>query len=254
VSPDAKYTLIDSNAASNNGLALALRSFAPVPPCAVTLTITAGTVAFASDASLICPDITIEVKDGGSVVFNANQNLAALKIIANTSEIGANGNRVVVTKDLFIDSSARFDIKDNAVIVDYTGASPATTIRGYITTGLGGGNGIKSSVLNASTSIGYADNDTLVNLLGTHTSFYGQSIDPTTILIRHTLVSDMDLDGKVGDNDVTLLGGFYDFGAGSNHVWAEGDVNYDGKLDTFDENALRTNYNEFAAPIGGAVI
>src|SRR5437773_9579994 len=87
-------------------------------------------------------------------------------------------------------------------------------------------------------SLGYALNSDLDSTLGHKSTFAGQSVGLNDILIRYTANGDADLDGKCGDNDVTVLGAKYDNGATTGHIWSQGDFNYDGKLDDKDVTML----------------
>ncbi|MEX2138164.1 MAG: hypothetical protein WD894_02800, partial [Pirellulales bacterium] len=107
--------------------------------------------------------------------------------------------------------TARLDLANNAAIINYTGASPFATVRQQITAGRGGsglgktwnGQGITSSSAAAaepeSRSIGYAENSTLP--LGPYTSFRGQPVDNTSLLMAYTRTGDANLDGVVNDDD-----------------------------------------------------
>ena len=161
-----------------------------------------------------------------------------------------------VLKSLSIGTGGTLDINDNALIVDYTGASPEAAIRAKILEGRGGagvgngtwdGTGITSAVaaqsnaLNPeSRSIGYADNGTLP--LGMKASFRGQPVDATSILIAYTRTGDVDLDGVVGDNDVTVVGANYAPGS-PKPFWALGDLDYNGFVNDDDITLLGAFYN-----------
>src|SRR5205807_10395948 len=92
---------------------------------------------------------------------------------------------------------------------------------GGVADGKWDGNGITSSVAAASfiadgsetRVVAYALNSDLAATLGQKSTFGGQSVGPNDILIRFTKNGDSDLDGKCGDNDVSVLGGLYDNGA-----------------------------------------
>ena len=79
----------------------------------------------------------------------------------------------------------------------------------------------------------------------------GQSVDNTTVLIRFTRSGDADLDGRVTDNDVTVLGGTY--GDPSAGQWARGDFDYDGAVTSNDyfliDNAFLAQNHAAAAPV-----
>src|SRR5207237_9513726 len=92
-------------------------------------------------------------------------------------------------------------------------------------------------------AVGYALNQDLP--LGQYATFGGQTVAGTDVLVRYTRMGDADLDGKCGDNDVTLVGAFYDFGVTTTYEWMNGDFNYDGKVDDSDVTLLGAFYDEF---------
>src|SRR5205814_8860702 len=91
-------------------------------------------------------------------------------------------------------------------------------------------------------SVGWVVNSDLP--LGAYGTFGGQTVAGSDILIRYTTNGDADLDGKCGDNDVTIVGGFYDQGVTTNYEWVNGDFNYDGRVDDTDVTILGGFYNE----------
>jgi hypothetical protein len=162
-----------------------------------------------------------------------------------------------------IDPTAKLDVTDNAAIVDYSGASPASTIREKVLSGRGGpgigaswnGNGITSSTAAAanqaqpnSRSLGYAENAALP--LGPLTTFHGASVDSTSVLIAFTRTGDANLDGAVNDDDVTIIGANYSPGV-PQPSWALGDFDYNGFVDDDDVTLLGAFYDPAASAIGG---
>jgi hypothetical protein len=157
--------------------------------------------------------------------------------------------------------SARLDLTDNAMVIDYSGASPEATIRQQIIAGrgrigLGGtwtGMGITSSTAAAanatepdSRSIGYAENASLP--LGLYTSFRGQGVDDTSLLISYARTGDANLDGVVDDNDVTIVSATYAPGV-PQPSWAFGDFDYNGFVDDDDVTLLGAMYDPDATPV-----
>jgi hypothetical protein len=180
------------------------------------------------------------------------------------------GQTSVVT-GLTLSNGATLDIGNNAVVVDYTGASPVGTIRSRILSGRGGsglgaswnGTGITSSAVAQanltepeSRSIGYAENATLP--LGAYATFRGVPVDGTSVLLAFARTADANLDGFVDDNDATVLGASY-APATATAVWALGDFEYNGFVDDDDATLLGAFYNPAAgapAPValsGGGV-
>jgi hypothetical protein len=165
-----------------------------------------------------------------------------------------------VLNTLTINSGGTLDINDNAVIVDYTGASPVAAIRSKIIEGRGGagfgkqwnGTGITSSAAAQanvtapeSRSVGYAENALLP--LGRYSTFRGQPVDDTAVLIAYTRTGDANLDGVVSNDDVTIVGANFALGL-AKPAWALGDFEYNGFVDNDDVTLLGAFYNPTAAP------
>src|SRR6185295_12196648 len=146
---------------------------------------------------------------------------------------------------------------DEDAILDYTGASPLPRIQQLITIGYNAGawngTGVTSSSAQAiaadslnphKTAIGFAE----ASALGI-SSFDGQTIDPTTIVMRYTLAGDANLDGGVNALDFNALASSYSL---SNQTWINGDFDYDGQITSLDFNPLAVNFNNVlpASPIG----
>jgi hypothetical protein len=142
--------------------------------------------------------------------------------------------------------TGKLDLNDNDLIFDYSGASPLSTVRDQIKTGFAGGawngNGITSSSAAAAalsahkTALGYAE----ASALGL-TTFSGQSVDSTSVLVRYTYAGDANLDGVVDTLDFNSLAA--NFG-GTSKLWSQADFNYDGVVDTLDFNFLASNFGQ----------
>jgi len=206
----------------------------------------------------------VNLAKAGAGTLTLNQiEAAGLSINAGSVQIapdaGAPGSTPSVLGALFIAGSiaptGRLDLTDNAMIIDYTGASPAATIRQQIIAGRGGpglggswtGMGITSSTAAAanatepdSRSIGYAENGSLP--LGPYTSFRGQPVDDTSLLLTYARTGDANLDGVVNDDDVTIVGATYAPGV-PQPSWALGDFDYNGFVDDDDVTLLGTFYD-----------
>ncbi|HJS07349.1 MAG TPA: lamin tail domain-containing protein, partial [Pirellulales bacterium] len=205
---------------------------------------------------------TLNTHVAAGAQFSTNrlaQNGLTLHDNSRVTLLPAGGTSLV--NSLTLSASATLDIGNNALIVDYNGTSPAATVRERIvsgrgTTGLGAtwtGAGITSSAAAQangaeaeSRSVGYAENAQLP--LGPYTTFRGQAVDATAVLIAYTRTSDANLDGLVNDDDVTVLGAAYAPGA-ANGVWALGDFEYNGFIDDDDVTLLGAFYNPSAGPL-----
>src|SRR5205814_7878267 len=83
--------------------------------------------------------------------------------------------------------------------------------------------------------------------LGSYTSFKGQTVGSSSILVKFTRGADADLDGIVGNSDVTIVGG--KFGAAGSGQWYFGDFDYSGACDNADVTALGGLFNPSATPL-----
>jgi hypothetical protein len=142
---------------------------------------------------------------------------------------------------LSIATSGRLDVKDNDLVIDYTGASPIATIRPMLASAYASGNwtgpGLASSTAGASTTLktalGYLDNTS-----GSFASFGGQSVDNTSILVKYTYSGDTNLDGQVDITDLGNLATSWQVAG----LWVNGDLDYSGFIDITDLGLLATNW------------
>ena len=196
--------------------------------------------------------------------FGASQRLGTLSVgDGATARITAGGVKNVVTNALTIAGGdtpkGTLDVTNNGLVVDYpvAGPNPGAQIRNQIISARGApgligtwdGEGITSSTSAAapdSTSVGYAVNGDMP--LGAVTTFRGETVDPTSVLIRHTRIGDANLDGVVNDDDVTIVGASYAPGV-PQPSWALGDFDYNGFVDDDDVTLIGAFYNTSAAPL-----
>ena len=140
---------------------------------------------------------------------------------------------------LTIAPGATFDLSDHDLVVDYVGASPIGSIFADIAQ-----DRLITSV--ADHVLGYAE----AGALGL-TSFSGQDVDDTAVLVKFTLAGDANLDGSVNLVDFNRLAS--NFGQGG-RFWFEGDFNYDGQVNLIDFNLLAGNFGQMLAPVDWASV
>jgi hypothetical protein len=97
-----------------------------------------------------------------------------------------------------------------------------------------------------SRTVGYANNASLP--LGAYTTFGGEPVDETAVLVAYTRTGDANLDGIVNDNDVTIVGATY-APAVPQPSWALGDFDYNGFVDDDDVTLLGAFYDPAAEPL-----
>jgi autotransporter-associated beta strand protein len=205
----------------------------------------AGTLVLGSTNGYIGPTVAGE----GTLTLAATQRLLGSLAVAGgaTVNMTSGGNKVLVTPSISIDTvnGGRLDLADNSMIVDYTGSSPIAAIKALVLSARNGGAwngpGITSSSLPGafvhSRGIGFAEASGLINA----TSFAGEPLDGTDILLRYTLAGDANLDGTVDLNDLYLLSKNW---KQSGKYWYQGDFNYDGTVNAADLGALSLNWQQ----------
>jgi hypothetical protein len=195
---------------------------------------------------------------GGSSSLSADSIRENALTVIGVARINPNGGAVGAShlNSLTIDGAAnawdgKLDLADNALVLDYSGASPLGTVLNQIITGFHNGdwhgNGITSSTAAEvasdlsnphKTAVGYAE----ASALGISGTFVGQPFDNTSLLIRYTFAGDANLDGKVNALDFNALAS--NFGGASGKFWNQGDFNYDGVTNTLDFTVLGSNFNQ----------
>jgi hypothetical protein len=160
--------------------------------------------------------------------------------VANNASLKLSTHSTLDVNAINLAGTAKLDITSNSMIIPYT-KSPLTSIKAQIIGGYSGGSwqgsGINSSTAasdsNHATGIGYADNNVLKD-----TTFAGQTVALTSVLLRYTYYGDANLDGTVNALDFNALANNF----GKSGVWSSGDFNYDGAIDSNDFAALAANY------------
>jgi hypothetical protein len=241
----------------NTPVTLADDALITVTPAAANLTIertltgVGQTLTKAGAGTLTLSNVRTErlAVNGGTVSLATKSTNAGASVINALSIAGGSA------------PTATLDLATSIVIVNYTGASPAEIIRQQITVGRGGsglggkwmGTGITSSTAASanstdpeSRSVGYAENSAMP--LGPLTTFRGQAVDGTSILMAHTRTGDANLDGVVNDDDVTIVGATYAPGV-PQPSWAMGDFDYNGFVDDDDVTLLGVFYDPAAPPL-----
>jgi hypothetical protein len=112
-------------------------------------------------------------------------------------------------KVLTIAPGSSLDLTNNSIVIDYTG--PVRTLvsdtRQLVQSGQ-----LTSTLATATTGLGYADNAVLSPV---KTTFAGQTVDPSSILVKFTYFGDSDLDGDVDVADLGNLATNWQAGVGT---------------------------------------
>jgi autotransporter-associated beta strand protein len=215
----------------------------------------------------LADDATIGVREGDLTVGNISSGpaqkltktgaffLHARRVRVGALEVASRFLTIVLGRDpdktsvvngsIIFGSGAKLDLRDNDLVLDYDGATILSTVHSQLANGYNGGawNGSEliSSEADADTfALGYADNAVL-NL----STFSGQNVDATSVLVRYTYFGDANLDEQVDITDLGLLATNWQ----TTNVWTGGDFDYSGFVDITDLGMLASNWQAgVAAP------
>lgn len=175
--------------------------------------------------------------------YELTQNLGAVHVGAGQTVALPAGGYAFSATQLIVDPGGTLDLADSSLVVDYTGESPLAAVRAALMSGRNGGawngTGIVSSAarVTANRAIGYAE----ASDLGLST-FAGQPVDGTALVLKYTLAGDANLDGRLNGDDFALADRGKAKGLG---VWVFGDFDYEGAVTAADFAILNT---AFASP------
>jgi len=136
-----------------------------------------------------------------------------------------------------------WNLRTDALVVDYTGPSPIASIRSYVESGRGSGSwngtGLTSSDAgssNGENALGYAE---ALEVIGAGGGVFGNLVvDDSSVLVKYTYTGDADLNGKVDVSDLGRLATHWQ-SAGD---WSGGDFDYNGVVNVADLGLLATNW------------
>ncbi len=238
-----------------------------------TLTNTAGTATFTTNAGAgVAAPPLIDVT-GGSVTFASGQLLTSLTLaeggLVTVSQQANHANHVLITTGQLVFGGGtnawqgRLDSTSNDLDVKHGSLTDLTNQvqQGFNIAGGGNWNGsggiITSSAGTAGglTALGVIQNSvdgtpTGQPLYGSATAlgpFDGAYPVATDVLIKYTYYGDANLDGQVDGSDYTRIDSAF---GGTATGWFNGDFNYDGKIDGSDytliDNAFNTQGNNLS--------
>jgi hypothetical protein len=198
-----------------------------------------STLTLAGDASAGA-DVRL-TKAGDGALEMKHARVGSLSIAAGLLRIMPGGGTAGTSRvgALAIAPGATMDLADHDLVVDYAGGSPIASILTEIAQ-----DRLITSV--PGHALGYAE----ASALGL-TSFSGQDVDDSAVLIKFTLAGDANLDGAVNLIDFNKLAS--NFGQ-SGRFWFDGDFNYDGQVNLIDFNLLAGNFGQTLAPVEWASV
>lgn len=147
---------------------------------------------------------------------------------------------------LTIAANARLALENNAMVIDYTGASPIEQIRQHLAEGASSGNGITSQSTGGSRAAYFEATDLYSSFPAT---FAGQSLDESSVLLAYTLAGDANLDFTVNISDFAVLAANFNLPS----RWVTGDFDYSGTTNISDFSLLAAQFNQ-SLPLGRSSI
>jgi hypothetical protein len=176
----------------------------------------------------------LTINDGGSVQLKHATPGSADPSRIGTMTIGA--------------APASFDIANRVLVLDQSGPGPLGTLRNQIISGYASGawNGPGINSSDAATEpghgVGYGEASAVFTSFPA--TYFGQTVDNTTLLVTYTKYGDANLDRVVNLDDFNRLAA--NFGQ-SNRLWTHGDSTYDGLVNLDDFNRMAANFGLSAA-------
>jgi sugar lactone lactonase YvrE len=165
----------------------------------------------------------------------------------------ADGGRVTILPDgtlanvlggLDLDMTGTLDVADNDLIVKTTAANKSAVLGalyGRLVSGFANGAwngpGLVSSAAtsNPDTTLSMVD-----NALFGHTTFGGEPVDANAILFKHTYYGDIDQNGAVDADDLTVFAN--NFGRRTGATQVDGDIDFNGTVDADDLTVFANNF------------
>ena len=207
---------------------------APVVLTGDTTVNATGSIAFTGNVTATGHTIT---KSGAGLAQFENIQALGLNVTNGTVAIRAKAGPdstagTSIVNSLTIASAKTLDLTNNALIIPYSSlGSILDDMRQELSDGR-----LTTSLSAGGHALGYADN----TVLGKST-FGGQTVDASNVLIGYTFTGDANLDGVVNALDFNAIA--TNFGSGGKY-WTDGDVTYDGNVNTDDFVALASNFGQ----------
>jgi autotransporter-associated beta strand protein len=234
-------SITDSGGSHTISAPITLNSNLAITVSSATNTLTLGNISGTS--------ATLTKSGAGNLALTGNTSLGGgLSIQAGT--VTLSGNKVTVLKSLsFSGTTGKLDLTASDLIVQGAGAAGLTNIFNQIKSAANfstggywnGTTGITSSsaaaAQNTALGVELNDNGSGGTLM---TSFDGQPVTNTDVLVKYTYAGDADLSGTVNASDYTLIdNGFNAHLTG----WRNGDFNYDGVINGDDYVLIDNAFN-----------
>ena len=231
---------IASNTTFNAGSGSTLVISAP-------MTIDSGDALSQTGTGTVSYQSTVTVQAGGSFLIANSSNANSLTLQGTgTAKIAAHAgssSNLLQLDNLSLSTTSQLDVANNAMIIHNGSLSQITSslAAGFNSGRWNGPTGIVSST--AATTAAGGNPDTAVGVAeNVGSSFEGQTVSSTDVLVKYTYYGDANLDGKVTAADYMAIDNGFN-SAGALTGWQNGDFNYDGKINGDDYTLIDNSYN-----------
>ncbi len=213
-----------------------------------------GSVNFAGDLSPSLHNVMVTIDSGAVATFNASQHLAGLSV-AGTAVFAAGGNKVLRTSNLSV--TGQLNLNDNAMVIDFSAATPYGDIAGMVLNGRNGGtwtgNGIITGMSAAAgsnplTTLGVA-NASDAMFIAESAVWDGEVVNASDMLVRYTYLGDANLDGVINGDDYFQIDQGY---ANQSTGYVHGDFDGNGRIDADDYFIIDSHYNKAQTPLASS--
>jgi len=192
----------------------------------------------------------IEIANGATLLLFGPSTFASSLTVddGGTLKVAADPVLLVVNGSTFIDNGT-IDLGDSDMIIhDGNLAQTTSLIATGFNAGLWNGPGVTSSAAAATNNMALGvelndDGTPAHNPL--MTTFDGQTVTNTDVLVKYTYFGDTNLDGVVNATDYIAIDNGFNSQSGSNPLtgWNNGDFNYDGVINGDDYSLIDNAFN-----------
>jgi hypothetical protein len=176
------------------------------------------------------------------------------------------GATLVSDSQSTISSTRVLNVDGNAIVHNGSLSTLSASAQTAFNNGWAGASGIISSAASSDTTrltaLGVIQNSLNQNTTGTalYSTFEGQSVSNTDVLIKYTYYGDANLDGKVDGSDYSLIDNSYEMEGWTStgpttmiSGWYNGDFNYDGVVDGSDYTLIDNAFNSQGTQISAEI-
>ena len=213
------------------------------PSAASRVSVDSGSINVSSSVAALSIDA-----HGGSLVVGSTGAIDASLFADGNASIAFNSSQQL--DDLSLDDAATLDLGANGLIVAYTGASPLSSVEGFIRTARNGGAWTGAGLTSSAARNNVAGNTTLGAMESTDypgSTFAGRTIPARAVLIKYTYYGDANFDGRVTFDDYVRIDTGFNAGRTG---WSNGDFNLDGAVNFDDYVLIDVAFNTQGAALG----